>query len=807
MFAGGGNNSADNDPNKPKQAQMPSGVPEGYDPYNDPNNPILPIPVVANPVPSPAQHAVFGAPGIGAGPPVGSNNNSKMGSPSPGNNSLMGAPVVPSPDPLHGCPPPPFGTAPSPPAFGAAKTQVPKNLKSGGPGFASPQQHNAQGEEEQATPIKVDPALEEQDYYHGLLPREDIEAMLHKDGDFVIRVTEIKEGKRANRELCLSVSWQRAVHHFILRPSPKGKYSIASFDPGEPPKEFDTVLELVYYYMVNAKKFNSQKQKNIILLTPIRRQEWELRHESITCKVKLGAGAFGEVFAGDLKRKGKKVVRVAIKKLKTEKVDKAKILEIMHEARVMRPLKHRNVVRCYGVAADMEPLMILMELVNGGALDVYLKAHTNKVSLNERLGMCTDAAMGLEFVHSKSIMHRDIAARNCLYDGQRLKVSDFGLSVVGDKHQLSPNERAPVRWIAPEVFRTHIYTRPADVWAFGILIWEVFHDAQEPYFGWTGAQIRETVLQSGSPLVLPNWVGNDMVNIFRAALSVNPATRCTMSEIVQRMVRIAPRRQPQQPEDEDEREDDSSKRRVGGKTTQQQPRSAGNAVFKLGEKPKKFPEKLAERVPENDDKESSDQERPPKGGIGQSGTQPSSAGTTTTTKTKISASTGSSNNSGTALGTTTKTGKKIASSKEALKTLMGKAGRTSTAGGPPRKGTREAVNFSLGKKKGGQAKSPSAFKKQFERKGDKDRDEDENESETSGRKSKQPPSETKADRKTKSNGVPGTGRKVRGKMSDQSKVMGKSGTRKKTSSSDRERSARRGGSLEPFTKPKKAREC
>lgn len=68
----------------------------------------------------------------------------------------------------------------------------------------------------------------------------------------------------------------------------------------------------------------------------------------------------------------------------------------------------------------------------------------------------------------------DIAARNCLYDARVLKISDFGLSVVGDRHQLNANEKAPVRWLAPEVFKTHCYTRPSDVWAYGVLIWVYF---------------------------------------------------------------------------------------------------------------------------------------------------------------------------------------------------------------------------------------------------------------------------------------------------------------------------------------------
>ena len=79
----------------------------------------------------------------------------------------------------------------------------------------------------------------------------------------------------------------------------------------------------------------------------------------------------------------------------------------------MRGLNHKNVVRCYGVAAVDEPLLVVMELVPGGGLDGYLQK--NSVSWPEKLDIITQVAAGIAYIHSKNIMHRDIAARNVLY--------------------------------------------------------------------------------------------------------------------------------------------------------------------------------------------------------------------------------------------------------------------------------------------------------------------------------------------------------------------------------------------------------
>ncbi|KAK6014207.1 hypothetical protein OSTOST_20439, partial [Ostertagia ostertagi] len=112
--------------------------------------------------------------------------------------------------------------------------------------------------------------------------------------------------------------------------------------------------------------------------------------------------------------------------LKTEQteISKAKIKEMMHEARLMRELRHPNVVRIYGVALLELPLYIILEYVPGGALDAYLRKN-KQISRDERLLMAMGAALGMEYLHKCCIVHRDIAARNCLYDNDKIVSTNF----------------------------------------------------------------------------------------------------------------------------------------------------------------------------------------------------------------------------------------------------------------------------------------------------------------------------------------------------------------------------------------------
>ncbi|KJH46868.1 SH2 domain protein [Dictyocaulus viviparus] len=334
--------------------------------------------------------------------------------------------------------------------------------------------------------------LEKHEWYHGCLPYEDIAGLLKDNGDFLVREVG-PEGDRTAMA-CVTVKWNETVQNFPVHSLCKGNERQYTIDGNN---KSDDVMKLIQNHL-NKIPIGD----NILLKRPIPKQRWELTSNKVKLQKKIGAGKFGEVWKGTMiEEANKPPIDVAIKVGKISNENKAMIDEMYKEARLMRQYKHRNVVAFYGVVIDNSGnVMIVMEMIYGGGLNDHLKKQ--KVEVKDKTSYSIDVAIGLLYLHSKGCMHRDIACRNCLIDVRAniVKISDFGLSKQADSYNIPQDEPLPIRWQAPEVIATRVYTMKSDVYSFGILLWEIFNDAEVPFKGIDNKTIKSKI---GDPKFRP----------------------------------------------------------------------------------------------------------------------------------------------------------------------------------------------------------------------------------------------------------------------------------------------------------------
>ncbi|XP_065819549.1 ephrin type-A receptor 7 isoform X4 [Labrus bergylta] len=245
----------------------------------------------------------------------------------------------------------------------------------------------------------------------------------------------------------------------------------------------------------------------------------ELDASCIKIERVIGAGEFGEVCSGRLKLPGKRDVSVAIKTLKVGYTEKQR-RDFLCEASIMGQFDHPNVVHLEGVVTRGKPVMIVIEYMENGSLDAFLRKHDGQFTVIQLVGMLRGIAAGMRYLSDMGYVHRDLAARNILVNSNLVcKVSDFGLSrVIDDDPEAvytttgkmkdimnviftpatdlrftEQGGKIPVRWTSPEAIQYRKFTSASDVWSYGIVMWEVMSYGERPYWDMSNQDVIKAI--------------------------------------------------------------------------------------------------------------------------------------------------------------------------------------------------------------------------------------------------------------------------------------------------------------------------
>eukprot|EP00041_Stephanoeca_diplocostata_P016106 m.313714 g.313714 ORF g.313714 m.313714 type:complete len:816 (+) comp20257_c0_seq2:205-2652(+) len=380
-------------------------------------------------------------------------------------------------------------------------------------------------------------ALEDQSWYHGILARVKVQELLSVGvsgqppayGDFLVR-----ESAKSTGQLVVSVfvdaSRDKPISHFKVTMNNDDYFSFEG-------EAFPTVPELIEYHIRTGEVLTHKS--NVSIIRGVTRLQKPFTHDMVDKGTFLGKGNFGDVYRGTIVQ-GR--IPCAIKTCRETVSNPERFLE---EADTLAQYDHPNIVKLYGVVKHT-PIMILLELCEGGELLTFLRKHNDGIEVGQKVRMMSEAAAGLAYLHSRNCIHRDLAARNCLLTGEVphvLKISDFGMSRINedDEDLYTVNTTAkqiPIRWTAPEALEHLEYFMATDVWSFGILVWEVFSGGVLPYAGMNNAETREQVIRHNYRLSQPRGCPDAVYTIMQRTWRYRKEERPTMVELQNEIVSL-----------------------------------------------------------------------------------------------------------------------------------------------------------------------------------------------------------------------------------------------------------------------------
>ncbi|XP_014451503.1 tyrosine-protein kinase ABL2 isoform X6 [Alligator mississippiensis] len=372
------------------------------------------------------------------------------------------------------------------------------------------------------TPVN---SLEKHSWYHGPVSRSAAEYLLSSliNGSFLVRESESSPG-----QLSISLRYEGRVYHYRINTTTDGKVYVTA------ESRFNTLAELVHHHstvadgLVTTLHYPAPKcnKPTVYGVSPIH-DKWEMERTDITMKHKLGGGQYGEVYVGVWKKYS---LTVAVKTLKEDTME---VEEFLKEAAVMKEIKHPNLVQLLGVCTLEPPFYIVTEYMPyGNLLDYLRECNREEVSAVVLLYMATQISSAMEYLEKKNFIHRDLAARNCLVgENHVVKVADFGLSrlMTGDTYTAHAGAKFPIKWTAPESLAYNTFSIKSDVWAFGVLLWEIATYGMSPYPGIDLSQVYD-LLEKGYRMEQPEGCPPKVYELMRACWMWNPPERPSFAE-------------------------------------------------------------------------------------------------------------------------------------------------------------------------------------------------------------------------------------------------------------------------------------
>jgi len=244
----------------------------------------------------------------------------------------------------------------------------------------------------------------------------------------------------------------------------------------------------------------------------------------------LGTGAFSVVRLAESKERPRQVYAV---KIIDKKALKGKEDSLENEIKVLRRLKHPNIVQLLETFEDKSKVYLVMELVTGGELFdriVEKGSYTEK----DAADLIRQVLEAVDYMHDQGVVHRDLKPENLLYYGphedSKIMISDFGLSKMEDSGIMATACGTP-GYVAPEVLAQKPYGKAVDVWSIGVISY-ILLCGYPPFYDENDANLFAQILKGEFEFDSPYWdeISDSAKDFIRNLMCVNVEKRFTCKQ-------------------------------------------------------------------------------------------------------------------------------------------------------------------------------------------------------------------------------------------------------------------------------------
>jgi len=299
------------------------------------------------------------------------------------------------------------------------------------------------------------------------------------------------------------------------------------------PKEKDEDNKLENEEQIKLNKLNELEQTHVLNIRTMTLNglNFFINYDELTLSRKVGEGGFGEVFLGSWNGK-----HIAVKKLtlKHTSKDRSVFLRFINEINIISSLRHPNIVLYMGASIENHNYYMITEYLPKGSLFDYIHRTKGKFTEHEQIHIAYEIAVALKYLHSRNIIHCDLKSSNILIDDNwKIKIGDFGLSRFINKKNPSENSGriGTPHWMAPEILKGGNYEESADVYSYGMILWEIL-SLEIPYFGIDPRKLINIVAEERKIVDIPIKGNFHIRKLTAQCLNYDPLKRPVLKQIV-----------------------------------------------------------------------------------------------------------------------------------------------------------------------------------------------------------------------------------------------------------------------------------